>query len=72
VSDEYFSVALDDVALQVDDDHVLRAQFLVADARRLDHDQPRRRVARADVAARPRHQVLLRQLQMEPVQFFFD
>ena len=56
-----------DVAFEIDDNHVLWAQVFVADARRLDDDESRLRVARADVTARPRHEILLGQFQVKPL-----
>ncbi len=58
-------VALDAVAVQIQDDHVLRTQGLVANPRRLDDHVAGLRVPRTHVAAGPRNQIVLGQLHVQ-------
>ena len=70
MSDDGLRVALNDAAIQVHDDHVLRSQRLIANARRLDRHQAALPIQRADIAAGPSDQVVLRQLHVQQPEFF--
>ena len=59
-------------AVEVEDDHRLGGQVLVADAGRLDRDQAGLGVAGADVAAGPDDQVVAGQLGVQPDELLAD
>jgi len=60
-----FQFSLDDLTFHVNDDHVFWAQVFIAHSRWLDSDIVGLGVARTDVAARPGHQPILGQLEVQ-------
>jgi hypothetical protein len=68
----WLKVPFHHLPLQVDHDDMLRAEVLVADPGGFDRYQPGFRVSGAHVTARPDHQPIAGQLQVEEYKFFFE